>query len=193
MTFIKFTSAIFIWTLINVCACSTKTRLSKSIHTYNLDTIYSTSTAQLKSSKIPDSVFLMANLKHLSILGMDCNKGDTGCLMLKELPNEIANLKKLTSIRLESNAIKIIPNELSQLKNLTFLDLSFNWKISNIASLTQIQSLEFLYLQGCGLHQLPDNIADLKKLKKMGLFGNYIDQTEQERIKKALPNCYITF
>ena len=125
---------------------------------------------------------------------MDCDYGDnTNCWMLKELPKQIGNLKKLQTLSLTLTAMQTFPKELSELKNLTVLDLSDNTGISNINLLTQIQSLQYLYLYGCGLTKLPDDVSGLINLKELGLVGNHIDKAEQDRIKKALPNCIIKF
>ena len=125
---------------------------------------------------------------------MDCDYGDrTNCWMIKEIPSDIKNLKKLMTLSLTLNAITTIPNELSNLKNLTLIDLTDNAGLTNINSLTKLPNLQYLYLYGCGLTKLPDNIGDFKNLKELGLVGNHLDKAEQTRIKKALPNCVIKF
>jgi Leucine-rich repeat (LRR) protein len=194
MTPIKLILAIFVSTVITIGACSTKATITNNSCTNYFDTSYSSSTKELRSNKIPDSVFLMTNLRHLSISGMDCDYGNnTKCWMLKELPKEIGKLKNLQTLSLTLTAMQILPKELSELKNLTILDLTDNTGISNINTLTQIHSLEYLYLYGCRLTKLPENISDLKNLKELGLVGNHIDKAEQNRIKTALPNCIIKF
>jgi Leucine-rich repeat (LRR) protein len=185
---------IFFWTLLIITSCSTKTVKISHVDTVNGDTTYNTSTQQLKSDKIPDSVFQMTNLRHLAINGMDCDYGDrTNCWMIKEIPAEIKNLKKLTTLRLTLNAVSTIPNELTELNTLTLIDLTDNAGLNNVDNLAKLQNLEHLYLYGCGLTKLPDNIGDLKNLKELGLVGNNLDNTERTRIKKALPNCIIKF
>ncbi len=194
MTNFKFITNIFLGTLITIAACSTTTAKISHVGTVNGDTTFSTSTQQLKSDKIPDSVFQMTNLRHLSINGMDCDYGDkTNCWMIKEIPSDIKNLKNLTTLSLTLNAITTIPNELTDLNNLTLIDLTDNAGLTNINSLTKLPNLQYLYLYGCGLTELPDNIGDLKNLKELGLVGNHLDKAEQTRIKKALPNCIIKF
>ena len=166
MTTIKLITTIFISTVIAFGACSTKIAKVDNSDTYYSDTAFSSSTRELRSNKIPDSVFLMTNLRHLSISGMDCDYGDnTNCWMLTELPKETENLKNLRTLSLTLTAMQTLPKELSELRNLTILDLTDNSGISNIETLTQILSLENLYLYGCSLTKLPDNINDLKNLK----------------------------
>jgi Leucine-rich repeat (LRR) protein len=113
--------------------------------------------------------------------------------MLKELPKEIANLKNLITLSVTLTAMQTLPKEVSRLKHLVILDLTDNSGISNIETITQLSSLEYLYLNGCGLTKLPDNIEDLKNLKELGLVGTHIDRAEQVRIQKALPSCTVRF
>jgi Leucine-rich repeat (LRR) protein len=184
----------FFWTLLTITSYSTTKAKNSPVEPVNGDTTYSTSTQELKNNKIPDSIFQMTNLLHLSITGMDCDYGDrANCWMIKEIPNEIKNLKKLTTLRLTLNSVSTIPNGLTELNNLTLIDLTDNAGLNNIDNLAKLQNLEYLYLNGCGLTKLPDNIGDLKYLKKLGLVGNHLDNRERARIKKALPNCIIVF
>src|SRR5258705_5692559 len=107
-----------IWTFLGLFSCS-QTQTKNKYDTQNIDTTYSTTTQQLKSNSIPDSVFEMTSLRHLTIIGMDCDYGDhTHCWGITEIPIEIKNLKKLTTLSLNVNAIRTIPIELSELKNL---------------------------------------------------------------------------
>ena len=125
---------------------------------------------------------------------MDCDYGDrTNCCMIKEIPGDIKNLKNLSMLRLTRNTITAIPNELIDLNNLILLVLTDNAGLTNIYPLTKLFSLQYLYLYDCGLAKLTDDIGDLKNLKELGLVGNHLDKAEQLRIKKALPNCIITF
>ena len=164
-------------------------------------TIYYSSTAQLKSRYIPDSVFQMTNLRHLSIQGMDCDyrqvdeKGNdiTNCWMIIEIPPQIKNLKYLETLQLNVNAINKIPFELTELKNLKSLDLTDNSELSDIDNVVNLEKLEILCLNGCNISRMPEKIGQLEKLKSLGLAGNNISETEKERIKRALPNCEIYF
>jgi Leucine-rich repeat (LRR) protein len=125
---------------------------------------------------------------------MDCNYGNTAnCWQIKEIPTGIKNLKKLVALQLQLNDLKKIPNELSELKNLILLDLSDNAGLTNVDIVAKIPTLQYLFLYGCGLTKLPDDIGNLKNLKELGLVGNHLKKAEQERIAKALPNCKINF
>jgi hypothetical protein len=199
LTNLKLISNIFFATLSTIFACSTTTAKLYSADSAHSDTTYTTSTQQLKSNRIPDSVFLLTELRHLSINGMDCDYGDrTNCWVIQEIPGDIKNLRNLTTLSLTLNAITTMPSELAGLDNLTLIDLTDNAGLTNIDNLTKLPNLKYLYLKylylyGCGLTKLPGNIGDLKNLKELGLAGNHLDKAEQTRIKKVLPNCVITF
>lgn len=194
MTILKLILVIFIWANLTFCSQTAKKPNNIVSKVLNLDTTYYKSTQQLKSNKIPDSVFQMIELRHLAISGMDCDYGDhLNCWEINELPPQISNLKKMTTLRLTVNSISKIPVELAALKNLKLIDLSDNAGLVNFGGISQLSSLEYLYLYGCGLTKLPDNIGDFKNLKELGLVGNKLDKTEQARIKNALPNCVIKF
>lgn len=59
---------------------------------------------------------------------------------------------------------------------------------SNLAGL-----LELLILSNTGIASLPQDIHKWKKLKTLILVENDIPPKEQERIRKALPDCDIRF
>lgn len=191
---IKFIWFIFIGAIISG-SCTTASSKSYVPGSSGFDTTFSSSTKQLRSDKIPDSIFQMTHLRHLSISGMDCDYSPhPGCLVITKLPEEIKNLKELTSLSLTLSGISVIPDELTELKNLKFIDLSDgSLSNSNLDNLTRIKSLEYLYMHGCGLTKLPADIGNLVKLKELGLSGNSFDKTEQARIKKELPKCIIIF
>jgi Leucine-rich repeat (LRR) protein len=160
------------------------------------------STKELKSNSIPDWVFEMKKLKNLTIDGMfpEYNHEDYGayklkrnCFRVDEIPPQIKNLTELKSLILPDNDLSSIPNELITLKNLKIIDLSNNPRLHNVTNLEKIVSLEFLSFYGCHLTNMPTNIGNLRHLKKLALDGNPINEKEKIRIKKALPNCNITF
>jgi hypothetical protein len=183
----------FILTLLIFSFCSSG-QTNGRYYSQNQDTIYSTTTKQLKSNNIPERVFGITTLKYLTITGMDCDYGDnTKCWDITKIPSQIKYLKNLTTLCLNVNAIQNIPIELSELKNLKTIDLSDNLALSSVDNIENIFSLEYLFLYGCGLTRLPDRIDKLKNLKELGLAGNHIDKREQARIRKALPNCIIKF
>jgi Leucine-rich repeat (LRR) protein len=192
MTFLKLISGILICVFLVINSRSS-TRKVTPFTLSNTDTVYYASTKQLRSNHIPDSVFQMTNLKHLAIQGMDCDYGDhEHCWEISEIPIQVKNLKDLETLSLTVNSIDSIPIELTELK-LISIDFSDNAGFQNIDNITKIKSLQYLYLYGCGLTKLPGDIEELANLKELGLVGNSFDKGEQERIKKALPECRIRF
>ncbi|MDB5256168.1 MAG: disease resistance protein TAO1-like isoform [Chitinophagaceae bacterium] len=163
--------------------------------------VYHSTTAELKSDKIPAYVFEMTELTDLSIQGMDCDyrvsddQGNdiTQCWMIYEIPPEIKRLKHLESLRLNVNAITKLPPEIGELKQLKSLDLSDNLGLSDIQNVTALSNLEHLSLYGCSLDKLPADIGKLSKLTYLGLSGNAIDYMELARIRQALPDCEVVF
>ncbi len=119
---------------------------------------------------------------------------------LKELPQEIGNLKKLTALDLSNNLIDKLPAEFKELKNLQSLNLSNNYfrqYPEEISSLTNLQSLNLsqnslgntcdvtnllrlrhLFLAECSMRELPSGIADLKEMKSLDVSGNKLDDLE---------------
>lgn len=189
----KYIASALVLVLLTSLACSSPKTNGRRAIQYQ-DTIYSATTYKLKSNHIPDFVFAMRSLKHISITGMDCDYGDHEyCWDITEIPPQIKNLKNLTTLVLNVNAIQTIPVELAELKNLKELDLTDNPALTSVDNVEKITGLEHLSLFGCGLRRLPARIGDLKKLKKLGLVGNNIGKQEQKRIKEALPNCEINF
>ena len=163
--------------------------------------LFISSTKELKTNHIPDSIFNMTDLTVLYLAGSDCDLGITnddskdtiGCWMIKEIPKKIGNLKKLIELTLSLNAIKEIPEEIKQLKSLKILDLTDNTGITNIDNITSLTTLQTLNLFGCGLTSLPKNIGNLKRLKQLGLTGNNISEKELKRLQQELPNCDIIY
>lgn len=159
----------------------------------NQKEIYTNSTYNLKSDKIPSQVFEMKELKELSIQGMDCDITNQECWTIKEIPKEIKRLKSIEKLQLNLNSISIVPKFLVELKALRILDLTDNPNLTDLSTVAELTNLEELYLFGCYLKDLPKNIGKLQKLKKLGLEGNDLSETEKNRIRSALPNCEISF
>jgi Leucine-rich repeat (LRR) protein len=159
----------------------------------NTDTVYSTSTRNLKSDQIPDSVFRLSELRHLSISGMDCHHSGNDCWMITEIPAQLKNLENLRTLSLTLHAIQKLPGELATLKHLESLELTDNANLSDIDVIARMPSLEYLYLYGCRLQKLPPDLSGLKNLRRLGLTGNNLSDEELNRIRIALPGCEIIF
>jgi Leucine-rich repeat (LRR) protein len=195
----KIIFSAFIATVMFLPYCSSShTDLGISI---NSDSVYYASTRNLKSNKIPDSVFNMLNLKSIHIAGMDCDMGlhnditpndNINCWMVKEIPSEIKNLVLLDTLEISLATFDELPDEISTLKNLRYISLT-DCNISNIDNLTLLTNLNQLLLYGDRVEHLPMNIGNLKNLKFLGLRGNLIHKAELERVKRALPNCTVYY
>ena len=164
-------------------------------------TYYSSKTTDLKCKGIPDSIFNMKSIKRFVVIGEDCDvvlhdeKGDiiNMCCVLGEIPAAIGKLSNLEVLEVRLNGLDSLPKAILNCQKLRIIDLTDN-NVTNIDNITALKNLEELYLFGCHLTKLPDNIGELKKLKTLGLTGNYrIEQTEITRIQKALPNCRVVF
>ncbi len=117
----------------------------------------------LSENKIIDIPIELYQLKKMEDLNLSSNK-------IKELSPDIEHLKDLLSLDLHDNQIDIVPDNITKLKKIIFLDLSYN-------------KIKFL----------PNIIADMKTLRKLYLIDNPINNEEKDRIRKALPNCLISF
>jgi hypothetical protein len=186
--------AFFAANSLSFCRTGTGTTTPATSLSFPSDTAYFITTRELKSDKIPDSVFQLINLKHLAVSGMDCDYGDhKHCWGIREIPAAIKNLSALTSLSLTINAIQVLPAELATLKQLKVLDLTDNAGLGSCEILTELTTLETLNLYGCGLTHLPAAIGNLVHLRELGVAGNYFDEKEKERIREALPHCRIIF
>lgn len=190
-------SMIFLCCSICMLSCNGQNSSTSAQHNATaerIDTVFSQGTRDLRSNLIPDSVFEMKKLRHLAIIGMDCDYGDhTNCWMISEIPARIKELKELETLFLNVNALRSLPPEMSELKNLRAVDLSDNQALKNIESLMNLPKLEKLSLFGCGLERLPVTIIRLKSLRYLGLSGNNLPDFEIARVRKALPDCQVIF
>ena len=202
MTTLSLTYSFILWFIFSFKIYPTSDQFKKAVLTINQDTVYITSTEELKSNKIPDSVFQMKMLKTLMVFGRDCdnggphddNKPNDGieCWMINEIPSKIGNLVNLDTLRLTLGTFTKFPDEIANLKSLRFIDLTDSY-MSDIDNLMTLKNLNQLWLYGCGLSRLPDNIGNLSNLKFIGLVGNNLDSSEVNRIRKALPNCEVYY
>jgi Leucine-rich repeat (LRR) protein len=202
MTNSKYIPVLLLSTTIAFVTCSTNSISKNPTKKAGLDTVYSASTEDLRSNFIPDSVFQMTHLKTLMIFGRDCDRGGPHndektndgikCWMIKEIPSSIGDLSNLDTLRLTLGAFGKFPTAISKLQKLRFLDLTDSY-MTDIENLTSLKNLNQLWLFGCGLSKLPNDIGNLSNLKFIGLVGNNLDSLELNRIKKLLPNCEIYY
>ena len=91
-------------------------------------------------------------------------KDDLG---LKQLPNNIGELKNLKTLILSGNTIKNFPEEILELKNLKELTLEANDLKKLPEIITKMSNLESLNLSYNPLQTLPNSFVNLINLKKL--------------------------
>ena len=69
---------------------------------------------------------------------------------------------------------------------------NFNWTES-FEIISKIKSLKRIGLPSCGLSEMPIGFEKLTQVKTFWLNGNSFDNSEQERLKKLLPNAELKF
>ncbi|XP_013415104.1 malignant fibrous histiocytoma-amplified sequence 1 homolog [Lingula anatina] len=114
---------------------------------------------------IPDSIQNLPKLKYLNITN---NK-------LTSFPVQLCSLSSLESLHLGSNKLHGIPKEIKNLKNLGRISLS-NANLTSFEEICckEMKKLEFLYLNGNQITEIPQDIKDLVSLKELDLSGNQI-------------------
>ncbi len=125
--------------------------------------------AQLSDKELSNqktfTIWLQAKANAKKVYKLDLSNG-----ALYELTKDIKKLKHLQKFFLENNDLENLPEELCELKN-----------------------LQYFHVQKNKLKSLPLNIGNLTSLKELDLSNNPLPQSEIDRVKKALPNCKITF
>ena len=106
--------------------------------------------------------------------------------------DKISLCKNIEYLNLCNNKIKLLPDDIINLIKIKYLIVSNNLIIEISDNLSQLENLEYLDLSSNQIEKLPD-LSSLTKLKYLNLSYNTIIRSEQERIKKSLPNCKIIF
>ncbi len=126
-----------------------------------------------KLSYLPDSIKHFTKLKELIVIGEGNRYHPFG---LKELSNNIINLRSLEKLIISSNfGLELIPSKIGNLKELKFLDLKLN-KLKNVPdSIGSLYNVEYLNLSSNELDKLPESLGDLTSLEYLNLSGNKIE------------------
>ncbi len=112
---------------------------------------------------------------------------------LDSIPPDVWEYTQMYVLMLNNNQLTFIPAKIGNLKNLRKLDL-FDIQLTNLpAEIGKLQNLRALDLGWNQLTTLPAEIGELQNLRNLDLGGNPIPPSEQEKIRKLLPNCTITF
>ena len=102
----------------------------------------------------------------------------------------LENLTNLTVLYLGFNNISDI-SPLESLTNLTKLFLQEN-SISDISPIANLMNLTDLYLDSNNISDI-EPLKSLTNLERVDLTGNPISQEQIDTLRRALPNCEITF
>lgn len=104
-------------------------------------------------------------------------------LQIHTLPDDITDLDNLQSLYIRGNYLRELPEEIGQLKNLTKLYLdnnSINYLPDSIVNLSQ---LEVLFLNNNELMSLPNNFGNLNKLERLSLTGNNLEEIPESLVE----------
>ncbi len=129
----------------------------------------------------------LEKFKNLKYLDLSKNKIDS-------IPSEFARLfPNLEVLILHSNKIERLPQTLFTLKKLKYLYLGKN-KINYIPSeIENLNQLLWLDLWNNPFLRMPEEIKNLNALKKLDVRYTGLNESEQKKIKKWLPNTDIIF
>ena len=101
--------------------------------------------------------------------------------------------KKVYKLNLENNSLTVLPNQIEKLKNLQELNLKRNQLTHLPAAIGKLKNLQILNLHDNQLNTLPDQMRNLLQLDYLDLRHNPGKKSGLEKVKKLLPNVFITF
>ncbi|MFI5204400.1 MAG: leucine-rich repeat domain-containing protein [Flavobacteriales bacterium] len=167
------------------------TQTPDSLHTYTSiaealkhpDLVFYLDLSKQKLKEFPAEIFTFKNLVSLDL---SRNK-------IAVIPAEITSLKNLEELNLSRNKIKEMPAALFDLKHLKKLILNQNLIESIPSEIRKLEQLEYLDMWSNELAYFPNEMSQLKKLKEFDLRNIQINQTEQQRLSKLLPETKIHF
>lgn len=134
--------------------------------------------------RLPASVVQLSQLTQLSV---------SNSSYLRELPENIGNLRGLRSLEVESNSkLERLPGGLTRLHRLEELNLSSNRRLTQLPEdIGQMSGLTKLSLKDCpALRHLPDSMGDLSQLQRLDLRGTGL-QTLPQSLARLPATCDI--
>lgn len=149
----------------------------------NPDKVYRLDLRRNKLKTFPMEILKLKNLQEL-----DLSKNN-----LKELPEEIGTLTNLQVLNISGNKLQYLPDSIGELKNLKKFVGSRNSLVALPKRIGDLQNLEILDIWENELSTFPDELSKLKKLRWMDLRVILLNDEDQERIRKLLPNAKIFF
>ncbi|WP_100074715.1 leucine-rich repeat domain-containing protein [Chryseobacterium camelliae] len=113
---------------------------------------------------------------NIKIKNINQSKLDLSNYGLKDIPEEVFELKNLKKLILRNNKIKNIPAEIEKLNRLETLDLSGNNISLFYAKICSLKNLKTLNLNNNQLKNTPLQLTNLKKLRSIHLSNNRFRQ-----------------
>ncbi|MDR6514664.1 leucine-rich repeat domain-containing protein [Chryseobacterium camelliae] len=113
---------------------------------------------------------------NIKIKNINQSKLDLSNYGLKEIPEEVFELKNLRKLILRNNKIKNIPAKIEKLNRLETLDLSGNNISLFYAKICSLKNLKILNLNNNQLKNTPLQLINLKKLRSIHLSNNKFKQ-----------------
>ena len=110
-------------------------------------------------------------------------------LGIEEIPTTIGELSNLILLSLNYNEIKNLPDQVCDLKELHSLSLSHN-RIEHLPELIgKLEKLAWIDLNRNPVENLPDSITDLKNLEKLYLMNTGIKKEQTDKIEQLEQIC----
>lgn len=149
----------------------------------NPDKVYRLNLSKKKLKTFPLQIL---ELKNLQELNLSKNKIDS-------LPKRIGTLTHLQILNVSGNKLTELPDSIGELKNLKKLIASRNLLYALPKRIGDLENLEILDLWENNLSVFPEEMSKLKKLRWLDLRVILLNDEDQERIRKMLPNTKIYF
>jgi Leucine-rich repeat (LRR) protein len=160
-----------------------------------------------KFSSLSDAIQNPKNCKRLHLQFIEYNLKDKGAIFSQfinlrtleiqahpsiynlddfELPEEIANLKKLKKIGLLNLPFKTFPEWLTQIKSLKYLMVRGNDIDSIPDTIVQLDKLKTLRIENCELNKLPKTLNQMLNLRFLGLCSTKLTDLNPNLFPKNL-------
>ncbi|MFT6923043.1 MAG: leucine-rich repeat protein SHOC2 [Crocinitomicaceae bacterium] len=183
----KFLSAIILFLVCNCAFAQTEKyeiyKWEELPSTYDADTIYGLSLSKMRLDSVPEELSKFQNLIHL-----DLSKNK-----LRELPNFIGDMSKITILNLEKNKFTSMPNELCRMKNVERLILNRNFLGTLPSCIEYLTGIKYIDLYDNPISSLPESFERMQNLEEIDLSGIRFGASFQESWQKRLPNVKFVF
>ncbi|KAJ9178369.1 hypothetical protein P3X46_010257 [Hevea brasiliensis] len=159
-----FPSCIYLTNLVSLSfnGCSKLARLPSSLGELRcLEYLYLDGCKKLAS--LPNSI---CNLKSLKCLNIEY------CVNLHGLPENLGDLESLKNLIATRSGIRKLPSSINQLKELNYLDCDGCERLNLILRPFTGLAISVLFLEGCGISEIPSNLGSLGSLTNVNLSKN---------------------